>query len=69
MAEQPGSGRAPSRPSEEDVRRFVSKLENFATGLSPVEREMLRAALGVGRPPADGDVKGYLAGLTDRIGG
>jgi hypothetical protein len=42
------------RPSAEQIRRFVAKLEAFAATLSDVEREMLRVALRIGAP-AEGD--------------
>jgi len=54
MAERP-------RPSDEEMRRFVSKLEAFAAGLTNIEREMLRVALGIGGPIPEGDVRGYLS--------
>ena len=51
------------QPSDAEVRQFVAKLEAFATGLNEVEREMLRVALGIGRPVQPGDVRNYLANL------
>ena len=65
MVQQPRPGAQQARPTEEQVRRFVSKLEAFAADLNDMEREMLRVALGVGQPAAgSADVRGYLSGLA-----
>ena len=46
MVERLDPGTTGPRPTNEDVHRFVTKLEAFAASLSEGERELLRMALG-----------------------